>query len=483
VGHSPIGLEFRLEVDPPSDVPFDATRVGALLTVTADSTPEGGPAPAAAEILIMDRSLSMAGNGKLDEAKRAVCAAIDTVRDGTRLGIIAGNHKAEVIYPAENGGLPVVDAESRKAAKRAVGLQTPRGGTTIGKWLTCAEEMFTAAGAPDVVRHAVLYTDGKNEHETAEELGNALARCTDGFVCDVRGLGDDWDYTELLRITEALHGTAEAVVTIADLTRDFTALMEQAQRIVVPRVYLGLRPTRGFELGFVRQISPVAAELPVRPQGDGRELHVPLGSWSPEQVRQYQVSLRFSAEALPVDQEMRAARVELLAEWPDGTHRPCAAAQPMLVRRRATTDFRPSPSLTRLETLRELELAIQACVAAQEAGDAEGAGHELRLAVSLAERLGDDRLRLLRQVSATDGAGRLVLRADVTRGHMQRLGLYSTRTGPMTGTPAGLPPAESAERTCPRCKATTYGRRVRHCETCGHRLDGPPPDDEPQDAL
>src|SRR2546429_662 len=82
-----------------------------------------------------------------------------------------------------------------------------------------------AAATAGIIRHAVLYTDGKNEHESRPELDAALTACADRFICDVRGVGDDWDYTELLHIAGALHGDATAVLRIADLADDFTGLM------------------------------------------------------------------------------------------------------------------------------------------------------------------------------------------------------------------------------------------------------------------
>ncbi|MHB9859351.1 VWA domain-containing protein [Streptomyces sp. YIM S03343] len=470
-----MGLSFALEVDAPSDLPYDERRADALITVTAQSAAGAAPETRSAEILIMDRSLSMSGH-RLDEAKRAMCAAIDTLRDGTHLGIIAGNHKADVIFPT-TGGLARVDGRAREDAKLRVIGQLPEGGTAIGQWLDRARRLFASVESPGTVRHAVLYTDGKNEHETPEQLGNILTSCVDRFICDARGLGDDWHYTELLRITEALHGTAEAVVTISDLTEDFTRLMREAQRIVVPRVYLGLRLNSRFQLAFVRQSRPVEAELTARHQQDG-ETHIPLGSWPPE-TRQYQVSLRFDPDSLTVDEILRAARITLHAEFPDGTRGPCSETAAMVVRRRSTPGFgiARSPDLTRVENERELGMAMRACADAHLRGDLDRADRELRLAISLAESLRDTtRLRLLRSV-ATDGPdGRLRVRRDVARGQMLGIGVDSTKTvsrpvePPLDGAQE-LPPGEAGlPRVCPRCDTTSTSPAAKFCEECGHRF-------------
>jgi Uncharacterized protein containing a von Willebrand factor type A (vWA) domain len=468
---SPLGLGFTLEVDASSDLPYDGRRADALITVTAQSAEAAAEQRANAEILIMDRSLSMSGY-KLDEAKRAMCAAIDTLRDGTLLGVVAGNHRADVVFPA-TGGLARVDARTREDAKRRVARQLSEGGTAIGQWLACARDLFAAVESPGAVHHAVLYTDGKNEHETPEQLGEILTTCTDRFVCHARGLGEDWHYAELLRVTEALHGTAEAVVTISDLTEDFTRLMREAQQIVVPRVYLGLRLNNRFQLAFVRQTRPVEAELAARQQRD-TETHIPLGSWPPDS-RQYQISLRFEPDTLTVDETLRAVRVTLHAEFPDGARRPCSESAAMVVCRRSTPGFAVARSLdlTRVENERELGMAMRACADAQLRGDLDRADRELRLAIGLAESIPDaERLELLREVAVEGPDGRLRVRRNVSRGQIQRIGVTSTRT---TGGPVDPRHPPSREpglpRVCPGCGTTSTSATAKFCEECGRRFD------------
>lgn len=481
------GLRFALEIDAADDVAYDARRVDALATVSALGEAAATREPPFAEVLIMDNSLSMAARGKIGEAKRAACSAVDAVRDGALLGIVAGNHESAVVYPPA-GGLARVDARVRKAAKQHVRALMPHGGTRIGRWLTSAAEIFATAGAGTVC-HAALYTDGRNEHESPEELGDALTACADRFVCDVRGLGEDWDYAELLRITEALHGEARSVVDVADLTGDFTRLMERARRLVVPRVYLALRLNDRFRIGFVRQSRPVEADLTAQQQHDGREIRIPLGSWAVE-ARQYQLSLSVDPAALPVGQELLAARVTVLAETPDGTREPRSESQPLIVRRLATTDT-PGPlppGLTRAENVHDLGVAMRACANAGLEGDFEEADRDLREALQLARALGETtRLQLLEDVTVIgpDGLARVRRNADDLM-RLKEVGIESTRTGPVeqelmaadagagAGVDVGAPPpaADSIERICPVCHETTNGPSVRLCENCGHPFDG-----------
>ncbi|MFE4250692.1 VWA domain-containing protein [Streptomyces sp. NPDC056910] len=477
---SPTGLDFTVEVDAEQDLALGATRADALVTVratTGGAGEAGARVPRGAEILVMDRSLSMAGFGKLDEAKRAACAAIDTLRDGTLLGIVAGDHRATVIYPPHGDTLAVVDEAVRENAKSCVAAQLAQGGTAIGTWLTAARSLFERSAGRGDVCHAVLYTDGKNEHETSEQLDAALASCGDRFTCDVRGLGDGWNYDELLRITQALHGEADAVVDISDLTEDFVRLMRRAQEIVLPRSTLGLRITELFRLESVRQTWPAEVDLTAQAVDDGGGLvQVPLGAWSPES-KGYQVTLRFEAGTLPVDDPVRACGITVHGESQgegkgEGEQTHLTPEASLIVRQRSVPAFKLSVSagMTRVESTRELGMAMRALADAHDQGDSARADTELRLALRLAEHLGDTRrLELLRSVAEPGPVP--VVRRGVTRGQMQRIGVVSSRTGrPQTGevTPSALPDGATDSARCPRCDASVQPDE-RFCE-CGYEV-------------
>lgn len=502
-GGAASGLDFTVEIDATRDLGADASRVEALVTVTAHLAGAAGPATRAVEVLIMDRSRSMMGENKIHEAHRAACAAIDALPGGVLLGIIAGNGEAELVFP-RTGGLAVVDAGTKAAAKRQVMSLRPEGGTAIGRWLTAAGELFATEPAAGFVRHAVLYTDGKNEHETPEALDSALSGCADRFVCDVRGVGGDWHYAELRHIAEMLHGDATAVLRIADLAEDFTQLMHRVQRLVVPRAYLRVQPGGRFRIGSIAQTYPVRVDLtrhqqpaaqpaarPAAPPAGGAAVDVPLGPWE-QQTRRYQLSLQFDPAALPPEDEIRAARVELLTEVTDGTRERRASAA-LVVRRHATPDFRTvvPESLTQVEKERELGLAMQVCADAWLRGQAAAADDELNLAIRLAREVRDGRLPLLEDVAVTGPDGRARLRPDVTPGEMQRLGLDSTKTAftatgtrPANGTSAGdgaRPPGDEAVpplagvRACPGCGQATRAASLRFCEACGRPFDAEVP--------
>lgn len=499
------GLWFSLTVDATSDLARDTDRVGALVTVEAQQSERGAAAAAdAAEIVIMDRSLSMHRQGKLQQAKGAVEAAIDALADGTYFAVIAGNHDTEQVYPG-GGELECVSARAKTEAKVRVSNLAAAGGTAMGTWLTLADQIF--GQVPDAVRHAVLYTDGINEHETTEQLGTALRACRDHFVCDVRGVGVDWDQRELRQIAGALQGKVEAIIDIADLRRDFTRLIEHAQRLHVPETYLRLTLDHRFRLEAVRQIRPTESDLTshVMPQ-DGGVVDIPLLAWGDE-TRDYLVVLRVHPGSLPYDDEVRAARVDIVsgrltAEAPV----PCAAAVAVTVRRQSHRDSGPANVTVRqAQDLMRLGEATRAGIDAYQRGDTETAVRELTVAVGIARRLGASaHLARLRRLVTIDEHGEVRLRPGISRADLlvtdtgsvdhrgvqqpaaQVPGSRLTERDPAGQEPPagdGRPPAghgplagqRLVRRVCPRGHVTE-ARVVKYCEEqgCDHEFTGDP---------
>ena len=165
---------FQAEVHQNPYLPAGATVVDAVLTVTTSSADGHNPAagPDAAQVIMIDCSGSMANPAsKMDEAKKATITAIDTLRDGVAFAIIAGRHYAEMVYPS---AFTLVQAtrETRAEARHAVSQLIAGGGTALGAWLQLANNLF--AGRPAEVKHAIMLTDGRNEHETLEQLAAVL---------------------------------------------------------------------------------------------------------------------------------------------------------------------------------------------------------------------------------------------------------------------------------------------------------------------
>jgi hypothetical protein len=414
------GLWFGLTVDGVGELARDASQVEALVTVTAQWSEHGAaPAGAAAEIIIMDSSGSMHRNGMLQEAKRAVAAALDVLAEDTYFAVIAGSHIADQVYPPR--GLVPASSRAKGEAMAQLSNRAAVGGTAMGAWLTLADSLFGTV--PDAIRHAVLYTDGFNEHETPEELRTALRGCRDHFVCDVRGVGVDWDGREVQQIADALQGQVAAITDIADLRQDFTGLMEQAQRLVVREAFLRLTLDRRFRVSSVRQTWPTENDLTDRcVPDDGGIVDVPLLAWA-EESREYLIVADTDPGTLPYD-EVRVARVDVLARRDDASApAPCASPAAVTVRRlRSDSPMSIPAGVTRAADSTRLSAAELAGADALERGDRDAGLRELTAAVAIASRIGaTDHLDRLRGVVTIDEYQDVHLRSPIDRAAVLRL--------------------------------------------------------------
>ena len=132
--------------------------------------------------------------------------------------------------------MAIADERTRTEAKNALRGLRANGGTAIGQWLRLANQIFQSCPAP--LRHAILLTDGENQHEKPEELAAAIALCEGTFRCDCRGVGTDWKVGELRKISTALLGSVDIVPDPAGLAADFEEMMRGAMSKQLPDVLL-----------------------------------------------------------------------------------------------------------------------------------------------------------------------------------------------------------------------------------------------------
>ncbi|WP_225799903.1 VWA domain-containing protein [Streptomyces sp. NK15101] len=425
--------QFSVDVYQNEFLPEGGRDVSAIVTVTSTGGGTSGGHPgfagAAGVVIMVDCSGSMDYPAtKMRGAREATAAAVDTLRDGTHFAVVAGTHLAKEVYPG-NGGLAVADARTRAEAKEALRRLSAGGGTAIGTWLRLADRLLSSAEL--TIRHGILLTDGRNEHESPEELRAALDACAGRFTCDARGVGTDWEVKEVTGIASALLGTADIVADPAGLAADFTAMMEHAMGKGVADVALRLWTPVGVEIMFVKQVAPAVEDLTGRRTEAGpRAGDYPTGSWGDES-RDYHVSVRVPQAA--VGQEMLAARVSLIAPDPaGGDPRPLSQG---LVRAVWTDDLAMStsinPQVAHYTGQAELADAIQQGLDARKSGDRDGATAKLGRAVQLAAASGNaDTAKLLSKVvDVVDAAtGTVRLKAKVAEADEMTLETRSTKT-------------------------------------------------------
>ncbi|MFI0905236.1 hypothetical protein ACH4TE_17050 [Streptomyces sioyaensis] len=432
---------FSAEVYQNPYLPEGGREVHAVVTVTATGggttggrpVPVGGTGrPDAGVVIMVDCSGSMAHPpAKLRGAREATAAALDAVRDGVGFAVVAGTHRAVEVYPG-GGRLAVADAQTRAQAGEALRALGAGGGTAIGSWLRLTERLLsTGAG----IRHALLLTDGRNEHESPQELRAALDACHGSFTCDARGVGTDWEVKEVTGIASALLGTADIVADPAGLAADFTRMMETAMGKEIADVGLRLWTPLGAETVFVKQVAPTVADLTGRRRESGpRSGDYPTGSWGDES-RDYHLCVRVPAAG--VGQEMLAARVSLIISGPDGD--PAGPSpQPLsqaLVRAVWTDDVAAStsidPQVAHYTGQAELAQAIQQGLDARKSGDTVGATAKLGRAVQLAGHSGNQETAklLAKVVDVVDAAtGTVRLKATVAEADEMTLETRSTKT-------------------------------------------------------
>ncbi|MGW0467695.1 VWA domain-containing protein [Streptomyces sp. NPDC003027] len=394
--------QFSVDVYQNEFLPEGGRDVSAIVTVTstgggtsggalADARPGAGAG--AAVVIMVDCSGSMEyPPTKMRGARDATAAAIDALRDGTSFAVVAGTHEAKEVYPGD-GRLAVADGTTRARAKEALRRLSAGGGTAIGTWLGIADRLLGSADAS--IRHGILLTDGRNEHESPEDLRAALEACAGRFTCDARGVGTDWEVKE-----------------VADV----------ALRLWTPV---------GVEITFVKQVAPTVEELTGRRTEAGpRAGDYPTGSWGDES-RDYHIRVR--VPQAQIGQEMLAARVSLIIPDPAGGA-PRTLSQG-LVRAVWTDDMAMStsinPQVAHYTGQVELAQVIQQGLNARKSGDHDGATAKLGRAVQLAAASGNEGTAKLlsKVVDVVDAAtGTVRLKAKVAEADEMTLETRSTKT-------------------------------------------------------
>ncbi|MCX5234261.1 VWA domain-containing protein [Streptomyces prunicolor] len=433
--------QFSVDVYQNEYLPEGGREVNAIVTVTstgggtigspvaAPHLYSAGQGPDAAVAIMVDCSGSMDyPPTKMRNARDATAAAIDTLRDGVHFAVIGGTHVAKEVYPG-GGALAVADARTRDQAKHALRKLSAGGGTAIGTWLRLADRLLSSADVS--IRHGILLTDGRNEHEAPEDLKASLGSCAGRFTCDARGVGTDWEVKEVTGIASALLGTADIVADPAALSADFTKMMETAMGKEVADVALRLWTPVGTAIKFVKQVAPRVEELTDRRTEAGpRAGDYPTGSWGDES-RDYHVCVEVPEAG--IGQEMLAARVSLVVPQPDGSTQNLGAQG--LVKAVWTDDMVAStsinPQVAHYTGQAELAQVIQQGLDLRKSGDVDGATAKLGRAVQLASVSGNaDTAKLLAKVvDVVDAAaGTVRLKAKVAEADEMTLETRSTKT-------------------------------------------------------
>ncbi|MGX7829449.1 VWA domain-containing protein [Actinokineospora sp. 24-640] len=417
--------EFDIAVDQNAYLPLGGRTMYAAVSVTLRGAPRQARPASAAQVLMLDCSGSMWG-AKLAQAKAAAIAAVDTLRDGTAFAIVAGTESAWQVYPEH--GMAAASGRSRAEARKAVRAMSADGGTAIGAWLRLAGRLLE--NRTEEIKHGLLLTDGRNEHQTPEQLAAAIAACAGHFVCDCRGVGDGWEATPLLAVADALSGSAMALTDPAGLAEEFRAITAELMGKSLGQVVLRLWTPARATVRFVKQVFPRLVDLTGSAvEVSARVREYPTGHWG-EESRDFHVCVEVPAGE--VDEEMAAARVSMAVDGLESAQRTVWAHwvdDPAL-------STRIDAKVAHLMGQQELAEAIDAGLAARQAGMTEEAGKLLGRARELAERTGHETLAVLGRIVEVDqDSGTVRVRPDMAAIDAEVAALTSRRTRRVRGQP------------------------------------------------
>jgi hypothetical protein len=278
-------------------------------------------------------------------------------------------------------------------------------------------------------RHAILLTDGRNEHESANDLAAAIAWCEGVYRCDCRGVGTDWKVDELRKISTALLGTVDIVADPAGLAADFDAMMQASMAKQVADVALQVWTPQHATIRFVKQVAPTVEDLTARrTQLTPQKGDYPTGAWGAGESRDYHVCVDVQPGGL--GDHMLAARLSLVYRMPDGEQ---ALGQGQITATWTDDDAlsaKISREVAHYTGQAELAQAIQDGLEARNNGDLAKAEAQLGHAAALANESGNtDTAGLLAKVVDFDPAtGVARLKAKVAEADEMALDTRSSKT-------------------------------------------------------
>jgi hypothetical protein len=407
---------------------------------------------------------------KMETARGAAIRAVGALRPGTRFAVVQGTHKAEMVYP---GGkeLAVADDDTLRRARKRIGDLEAEGGTAIGAWLALARRLFEGLSqAPTApIRHAVLLTDGRNEH-FPELLPRELDACDGLFTCDAWGIGHDWERRELRLIADRLRGSADVVLDEAKLPARFEETVRASMARTIPTLPIRISLTPGTGIAYLKQVFPRELDI----TGDGRPVdegarivEFPTHAWSGEERRQYHLCLRADPAGQPLDQDIRLGMAEVVTPPELGPAPDAVPLQVCWLPGKGPSTERPSRPSDHYSAYEDLVAAVEEGCEAFAGGDPSAAEEAFRRAFEIVRRLGDQHMRSMLEdfMDVDDEApGEERLREGFDPRLLDRLWIRRSETTP------DLDPQEGEERQGEEGERGQTGGPLRACQNpkCQH---------------
>ena len=221
--------------------------VTVMLDLTAPQNDEDKDRPAQAVIVVLDRSGSMSGP-RLHAGKRALVALLDRLDERDWFGLVAFDHEAEVVIPAQPLG-----SIGRESAQLAIARLAPRGTTDLSsgylRGLQEAERVQAAGGTTLLVLSDGHANEGIIDPAVFKQMASNAARKR--ISTSTIGIGDGYD--EIILAEMAIGGNGN---------HSFALEADQAAAAVAG------------EVDGLLQKSVQAASILIKPTSDVVTIHV-----------------------------------------------------------------------------------------------------------------------------------------------------------------------------------------------------------------
>lgn len=256
-----------------------------------DGAAAGRVAPPIELTLVIDRSGSMKGE-RIANAKAAALLALERLRPGDRVSVVAFDQTAELVVPTST--LDDVAKADVRARIRGIRLG---GDTCLSCGLELAEREIARGGAlargagDETVRRVLVLSDGAANVGAKDAPGlRALAARLRGLGATVSTIGVDVEFDErtLAAIASEGNGRHHFVAEPGGLPAIFAAEFDEVTASVAKDTELALELEPGVEVDQVFDRTF---------RREGRRLLVPLGAFAAGQEKTLLVKLRVPTDA------------------------------------------------------------------------------------------------------------------------------------------------------------------------------------------
>ena len=243
---APIPVELKAELDRAALKAGERQQAYLRIVIKPGRRPDTNRAPMNLA-LVIDRSGSMGGHGRMENARRAAQMAVDRLGRQDYLSVVSYDDKIEVEVPSMR-----VDDPTR--IKERIERLTPRGSTAIHAGLLAGANEIRKHKSRDRVNRIILLSDGlanvgPSKPADFVSLGRELA--SEGITVSTIGLGTGYNEDLMAGLARAGDGSHAFVQESADLAGFLAREFDDALGIVGQEVEIiitlkdGVKPMRG----------------------------------------------------------------------------------------------------------------------------------------------------------------------------------------------------------------------------------------------